>query len=92
MTRPKVGAATRLNARLDAELGAKLEYLRRRTKLSVTDVVKRSIECYYEDVRRGADDTRAILQGSGFVGCVEGAPELSVDYKRVLRESLGRKA
>jgi hypothetical protein len=91
MTKSKPSGA-RLNARLDADLNEKLEYLKRRTKLGVTDVVKRSIECYYEEVRRGASDAREILEQSGFVGCAEGDPNLSSDYKQALIESLGRKA
>jgi hypothetical protein len=81
-----------LNARLDEELSQKVEYLRLRTKLSVTDVVKRSIERYYEEVHRSVGDTRAILGQSGFLGCAEGEPNLSRDYKQELAKSLGRKA
>lgn len=92
MTKPsKATAAARLNARIDGELSEKLEYLRRRTKLSVTEVVKRSIECYYAEVRRGTDDARSILHDSGFIGCAEGDVNLSRDYKRELSASLRRK-
>lgn len=91
MTRPKAGSA-RLNARLDPELNEKLEYLKRRTKLGVTEVVKRSIECYYDAVRREASDAQSILEQSGFVGCAEGDRDLSADYKQLLAESLARKS
>jgi hypothetical protein len=87
----KPGSEARLNARIDAALGEKLEYLKRRTKMSVTEVVKRSVECYYEEVRRGAGATKAILEESGFVGCAEGDSELSTDYKKSLVASLARK-
>ena len=57
----------------------------------MTDVIKRSIERYYEEVRRGGGDTQALLESSGFIGCAEGEPDLYSDYKRTLTDSLSRK-
>jgi hypothetical protein len=91
MTRSKA-ASTRLNARLDAELSEKLEYLKDRTKLSVTEVVKRSIERYYDEVRRGSADTHSLLMESGFIGCADGPADLSTEYKRELGALLRKKA
>lgn len=81
----------RLNARIDDELAAKLEHLRRRTKKSVTEIVRASIELYYERFREREESAARILHGSGFVGCGEGDPDLSSTYKERLGDSLAHK-
>jgi hypothetical protein len=82
-------SSRRLNARLDSDLAMKLQYIKRRTGHSDTEVVKRSLELYYDEVRRDGLTTQAAL--SDFVGCESGDPELSSRYKEALPSSLERK-
>jgi hypothetical protein len=84
-------AKGRLNARLDPEMVQKVSYLRRRTGLGTSDLVRASIEHYYQAVRARGVQAREILEGSGFVGSGEGDPDLSEGYKARLETSLGRK-
>jgi hypothetical protein len=84
--------AARLNARLDRELDQKLGYLKLRTKLSVTEIVKRSIERYYSEVKSQGGNARVLLTDSGFVGCSEGEADLSSRYKQILADSFGKKS
>ena len=79
----------RINARLDPELARKLEYLRQRTGRSTTGVVKASIEAYYE---RLAGAERPFERLQDLIGCARGPSDLSATYKRVLSDSLARKA
>jgi hypothetical protein len=81
----------RLNARIDDELAAKLERLRRRTNKSITEVVRASIELYYERFEEGAQSAAHILDGAGFVGCGDADPDLSTTYKDRLGETLAGK-
>jgi hypothetical protein len=83
----------RLNARIDDQLAEKIERLRRRTNMSITDIVRASIELYYERFhdRDGGGAQRA-LEDAGFIGCAEADPDLSSTYKERLRESLATKA
>jgi len=81
----------RLNARLEPELERKLAYLRKRTGLATSDVVRASIERYYEAVRASGSDARSILEESGFIASGEGPADLSERYKEYLSESLGKK-
>lgn len=83
---------TRLNARIDEELAAKLEHLRRRTNRSTTEIVRASIELYYERVREAEQSSERILRETGFVGCAEAEPDLSATYKTHLEESLSSKS
>ena len=84
-------ARGRLNARLDPELERKLSYLCRRTGLALSDVVRSSIERYYEAVCTEGVDARAILEQAGFIGSGTGPEDLSERYKEHLLESLARK-
>ena len=81
----------RLNARVEPALEKKLAYLRRRTGLATSDVVRTSIERYYEAVRAGGADARAILRATGFIGSGSGSADLSERYKEHLVEGLERK-
>jgi hypothetical protein len=81
----------RLNARLDPDMERKVAYLRRRTGLATSDVVRASIEHYYEAVRAGGERARDILEASGFVASGSGPADLSVRYKQHLVADLGRK-
>lgn len=84
---------TRLNARIDAELAAKLDRMQRRTNKSITEIVRESLELYYERFQRDEEGSSSrILQESEFIGCAEADPELSTTYKVHLHESLSRKA
>jgi predicted transcriptional regulator len=85
--------STRLNARIDPELADKIDRLRRRTNMSITDIVRASIELYYERFRaQEAADAHRILVDAGFVGCGEAEPDLSTSYKDRLADSLSGKA
>jgi hypothetical protein len=82
--------AARLNARLDGGVAKKLECLKQRTGRSTTDVVRRSIELYYDTVARGGEALQ-LLEQSGFIGCAEGARNLSERYKAELERLLDAK-
>ncbi len=84
-------ARGRLNARLEPELERKLAYLRERTGLAASDVVRASIEHYYETVRASGADARDILTASGFVASGTGPSDLSERYKQHLTDSLAKK-
>ncbi len=87
----RMTTAARLNARLDAAVAKKLEYLKKRTRQSTTDVVRRSIELYYDSVAKN-DEALELLEQSGFIGCAEGPRDLSKRYKAELMRILAEKA
>jgi len=84
-------ARGRLNARLEPEVEKKLAYLRRRTGLATSAVVRASIERYYESVRSTGSGARAVLEATGFIGSGSAAADLSQRYKERLTASLRRK-
>lgn len=78
----------RLNARLDAELARKVKYLRDRTKKTTTEVVKASIEAYFNQISQEPTPAELLEE---FIGSSSGPANLSSDYKAALSESLERK-
>lgn len=81
----------RINARLDERHSAKLEYLKRTTRMGVSDIVKRGIDLVYEDVKKETRDPFEVLTETGFIGSAEGPSDLSGRYKDELRELLAAK-
>jgi hypothetical protein len=76
----------RVNARLDDSYTEKLEFLKQAKGLTLSDVVRESVDRYYAQVRQEADGRQAELDG--LVGAFDGLPETPVDlaaeYKRYL--------
>ena len=50
---PSKPKPARVSARLDESRAAKLEYLKRTTGLSASELVRRGIDLVYEETRRG---------------------------------------
>ncbi len=81
----------RICARLDEEQSKRLEFLRRETQASVSEVIKRSIDRYYEEVAQGHSLAAEIFESTGFIGSGEGPGDLSTEYKRYLEEGWSSK-
>jgi hypothetical protein len=84
--------ATRINARLNPGLAQKVALVQRRTHKGITQIVQESLELYCNATLAQSGSALHILESAGFVGCAEGAVDLSSRYKEELRRSLERKA
>jgi hypothetical protein len=82
----------RLNARLDEGLAKKVEFLKRKTSSTTTEVLRRAIEHYYASTASGSRDGAKILQETGLIGCAAGPTDLSTRYKEDLSELLAKKS
>jgi predicted DNA-binding protein len=80
----------RLNARIEEDLMRKITALREKTGGTVTDVVKASVEHYYQAVA-GEPTAQEVLERVGFIGSAVGPDDLARTYKARLGESLMRK-
>jgi predicted transcriptional regulator len=83
--------AQRINARIDDELAEKLEQLSKLTGKSTSAIVKLALDAYYDRIHMESAYPRQALLASGFVGCADGDPGLSTDYKDELKRSWSRK-
>jgi hypothetical protein len=81
----------RINARLDEDSAAQLEYIRKVTQRNLTDIIKHSVELYYRELLLKQQDRNQRLLDSDFVGCGAAEPELSTHYKTTLSDRLARK-
>ena len=84
------GAAMRVNARFDGEYERKMEFLSEATGLGVSEVLKASVEHYYEAVRAS---TRSKLPNlSGFIGKQgSGRTDVSVKAKDLFGDGVAAK-
>ncbi len=78
----------RINARISEELARKLEQLRKTTGKDTTEIVRESLEAYYETRMQKARPAQLLRD---VVGVAEGPEELSSDYKDILQRSLDDK-
>ncbi len=81
----------RLNARLDAEMSEKVEYLKEVTQESLTRIIKQALDLYYLEVSAGKERPIDRMRQNGFVSCGTGPEDLSKNYKLYLEEGLSEK-
>ncbi|MDM9381712.1 CopG family transcriptional regulator [Chlorogloeopsis sp. ULAP01] len=81
----------RINARLDEESARKLACIKQQTNQAVTDVIKSAIDLYYQKLQHQQQNPHKLLIETGFIGCGEAEPNLSVNYKSILKDSLKTK-
>ncbi|HEX9736933.1 MAG TPA: CopG family transcriptional regulator [Thermoanaerobaculia bacterium] len=81
----------RINARLDEDRTRKFEFLAHVTSQGASEVLKRAIDAYYEQMRALHPKPAEILARTGFVGCGEASEDLSTTYKRQVRDIVARK-
>ena len=81
----------RINARLDEETAADLEYLKDVTQSNNTEVLKKAIRFYADRLRNEIRQSKRALIDSGFVGGFEGPEDLSTNYKQYIVEYLNEK-
>jgi predicted transcriptional regulator len=84
--------ATRINARLDDALAAKVEEIHRRTGMTITEIVEAALEAWTVEVSRTRPGPASAFEAAGFVASARGPRTLSRTYKAELTRSLGKKA
>jgi hypothetical protein len=82
----------RINARLDKTLARKVSLVQKRTRRSLSLIVKESLTRYCDAELGEGGEPLSILKSAGFVGCADGPADMSTGYKKDLTRSLGRKA
>lgn len=83
--------STRINARLDDELVARLEEIRRQTGKTLTEIVETALREWTEKVARRTPTAAQAFESAGFVGSGEGDRHLARDAKTELKRTLRTK-
>ncbi len=86
---PQPAAPSRINARLDGEAQAQLDYLVRSTGQSVSHVVREAVARYHAQVKAQQGGLRHFAQAIGRGD--SGRSDIATRYKELLAESLARK-
>lgn len=81
----------RLNARLDQKLDQKFAYIREHTGKNSSEIIRSAIEMYYEHLKKSQSSAWDVFQKAGFIAVAEAEPELSGQYKDILKTSLQQK-
>ncbi len=82
--------STRINARIDDELGRELAALAKARGQTLTELVEVALRALLKK-DEPAETPLEIFQRTGFVGSGRGARTLSTDYKEHLTRSLAKK-
>lgn len=64
---------------------AQLVQLQEMTHQSVADILHQAIEVYYQQVQTRSKTPLEIAQATGFIGCIQAEPDLSQNYKAIVR-------
>jgi type 1 glutamine amidotransferase len=83
---------TRINARIDDELGQQIEMLRRRSGKTITEIVEAALRAWTSKELEVKQSPAEIFAATGFIGCGSGPADLARNSKKYLTESLKRKA
>ena len=81
----------RVNARLDDARAAKLRQLQSSLRVGASEVVKQALDLLHKEQCEGQGAKTKALLSSDFVGCADGAEDLSSRYKRHLTQALEEK-
>lgn len=76
---------------LDNDHAEKLAYIQAQTHQNVTEILKQAIDLYYQHLQPTQKSPLEVLQEAGLVGCFEGSPDLSSNYKSIIHEYLDQK-
>jgi predicted Ser/Thr protein kinase len=80
----------RVNARFEGEYERQVEYLTQATGMGVSDVLKASVEYYYQAMR--AKDKPRLNNLHAFIGKLDsGRSDVATRYKEVLSEAVAAK-
>jgi hypothetical protein len=79
-----------IDTELDQDSEKKLIHLQEITHKTITDIIKESVDFYYDEVTANAKKRNQALLKS-LAGCASGPEDLSANYKIYLKESLSQK-
>lgn len=84
--------STRINARLDPELAARVDELRRQTGMSLTEIVEAALLAWTEQQAASVSRPARAFAAAGFIGVGKGPRNLARNAKQALAQSLKSKA
>ncbi len=81
----------RINARISDQQVEQLEQIKKKQHLSTTQVIRRALSLYFQHQQNSEKSKITRLLDSDFIGCTEGAEDLSENYKKYQAGTLSEK-
>ncbi|MEO1402359.1 MAG: CopG family transcriptional regulator [Cyanobacteria bacterium J06635_1] len=75
----------------DEDHAGKLTYIQQQTNQDITDILNQAIDLYYQQFQPPEQSPLEIFQEAGLVGCIDADPDLSSNYKTILRDQMKEK-
>ena len=76
---------------LSQEQREKLAYIQQHSDQDITTLLNQVIEQQYTKLHPRNSDALKVLKESGLIGCGQGSPDLSTNYKTILKEEWSAK-
>jgi hypothetical protein len=77
--------------RFDDEHAEKISYIRQQTNQDIIAILNQAIDLYYQQLQPSEKTPLEIFEELGLVGCIEGDPNLSTNYKPLIHQHLKEK-
>lgn len=81
----------RISARVPEEIATKLDKLTQLSGESLSEVIIKSIDAYYQTVARKTPKLKEALRRHKFIACADGDEMLASDYKQLATSSFSQK-
>jgi hypothetical protein len=80
-----------ITIQLDSKHAAQLAYIQQRSHLDPATLVNQTIEQEYAKLQSSSPTPLQIFEEAGLIGCLEGPPNLSTNYKSVISDYIAEK-
>jgi hypothetical protein len=80
-----------ITIQLDSQHAAQLAYIQKISNLDPATVVNQTIEQEYAKLQASSPTPLQIFEEAGLIGCLEGSPDLSTNYKSVISDYIAEK-
>jgi hypothetical protein len=74
-----------LTIQLDETSANQLSYIQQQINQTTPEIIRQAIDLYYNQLQQHPTDPLSVLKTSGFIGCGKADPNLSKDYKLILK-------
>lgn len=72
----------------DDEHAEKLAFIQQQTQQEIAEILNRAIDLYYQQLQVPEKSPLEIFEEVGLVGCIDAEPDLSSNYKPVVKQYL----
>jgi len=72
----------------DDDQTEKIIYIQQQTNQEIAEILKEAIILYYQKLNPARKTALELFKESGLVGCMDADPDLSINYKSLMRKQM----